>query len=78
MLEQIRNAVIVDATIFIHGSEGRIQNFYVVRSHIRIIMDAKKILARLVSASWTAFAGQSMEGFTKNMYKITVELKTVL
>jgi len=41
-------------------------------------MDAKKILARLVSASWTGFAGQSMEAFTKKMYKITVELKTVL
>jgi hypothetical protein len=33
---------------------------------------AKRFLASLLMPNWKSFSGQSMEGFTKKMYKITV------
>ena len=58
-----------------HRREGRIQDFDVVRIHKEIVCASQEIFWRLlVYASWTAFLAQSMEGLTKKMYKITVEL----
>src|SRR5687768_4185013 len=78
MLEQVRNAVIVDATIFIHRSEGCIEYFDVVRIHIKKVTTANNFRVPLVCASWTGFSAQSMEAFIKKMYKITVELTRVI
>ena len=58
MLEQVRNAGIVDATIFMHGREGRIENFDVVRSHVRIINGQLRKFYRL----WCAQVEQVLLG----------------